>query len=77
MAWNSSPEVAAARNYSKKFNKDTVIILTVDPKNVEVVTYGRTKKLCVAASKFGDELLDACRHQFFEANEILEGKNNG
>lgn len=48
MAWNPEPEVAAARDYGKKFNKDKVVIIAVNEKSgqFEIITYGETKVKC-------------------------------
>jgi len=64
----SDLQVDIARDYAKKFNKNVVIVLTVDGERVE-----QTKESCVAARSFADDLLDACKHRFFEANGIFEG----
>ncbi len=56
MAWNPEPEVAFAREYGKKFNKDKVIILGIDEAKgtFELVSYGKTKEKCAEAKKTAD-----------------------
>jgi len=58
MSWNPSPEVAAARDYGKKFNKDKVIILGIDELKgtFEIISYGKTKEKCSEAKKIADDL---------------------
>lgn len=47
MAWNPSPEVAAARDFGNKFNGNRVVIVwTTDDGRIGYASYGRTKKLC-------------------------------
>jgi len=58
MAWNPSPKVDCAREYGKKFNKKMVIIISTDGDTVEVVSYGKTKKLCNDAKRTADYLFD-------------------
>lgn len=56
MAWNPSPQVAAARDFGKKFSKEQVIILSIDLKanTLELSTYGETKYLCADAAQLGE-----------------------
>ena len=56
MAWNPTPQVAAARDYGKRFGRQQVIILALDRKEgtYEVVTYGETMALCAGAKRLGD-----------------------
>ena len=55
MAWNPSPEVAAARDFGRKFGKDIVLILALDEDEGEykIVTFGKTKALCRRADRLG------------------------
>ena len=55
MPWNPTPEVAAARDYAKKFVKDQVIIVSLNlaDQQISVVTYGETVSLCRAAKELG------------------------
>ena len=60
MAWNPCPEVAAARDFGKKFNSDRVVIVyTTRDNRVGLVTYGETKKLCDATKLLGDAAYQA------------------
>ncbi len=56
MAWNPSPEVAAARDFGTKFNADQVIIVYLKHSTNQMgsVTYGRTKALCDETKPLGD-----------------------
>ena len=52
MAWNPEPEVAAARDYAKKFNQEQVIIFHIDKDGrFGYASYGKTKKLCGETKK--------------------------
>ena len=61
MAWNPSPEVAAARDYAKKFGQDRVIIITVDHQTgtMGYVTYGKTRALCDDTQRLGEAAYQA------------------
>lgn len=61
MAWNPSPEVAAARDYGKKFNADRVIIIHVNETTGAngYVTYGKTRALCDDTQRLGEAALSA------------------
>ena len=55
MCQNSSPKVAMARDYSLKFNKEVVIVLSLnDQEELEVVSYGKTKPFCRCAKYLGN-----------------------
>lgn len=58
MAWNPSPEIAALRDFSEKFDRPVVVAfsLTPDGNRFHVTTYGKTKQLCKLAGSFGDEI---------------------
>jgi len=63
MAWNPSPEVAAARDFGNKFNAKQVIILyiTETPQGdaIAYASYGKTRKLCDGAVPIADAAFDA------------------
>lgn len=61
MAWNPSPTVAAARDFGDRFEKQQVIIISVDVDNytLQMVSYGKTKQLCADAKRIGDVAYDA------------------
>jgi hypothetical protein len=63
MAWNPSPEVAAARDFGKKFDADQVIIVYMKHKTRQMgsVTYGRTMELCRDTKPLGDIAYQAVR----------------
>ena len=57
MAWNPSPKVAAARDFGKRFQKSTVIIISIDDDGgCEYVSYGKTRMLCDEAKRLGDKI---------------------
>lgn len=58
MAWNPSPKVAVARDFSKQFNCDKVYIIAVNENRgqFEVVSYGSTKKKCDEADKHAKDI---------------------
>ena len=66
MAWNTSPEVAAARDFGKKFNAKRVIILRVNEDNsFGYVSYGKTRELCDQTRDLAEKIMPV-----FE-NELL------
>lgn len=65
MAWNPSPKVGAAREFGKEFDKELVIILSVDRDGrLEYASYGKTKAKCYQAKRLVDLAFTA----------IMEGK---
>lgn len=59
MAWNPSPEVAAARDAASKLNAGAAIILYWTGKgHVGMASYGKNTKCCKVAGLIGDELFD-------------------
>lgn len=64
MPWNPSPKVAVARDYSLKFNKEMVIIISINNDQLGCVTYGKTKKLCKEAEVLGDIAYDAIYREY-------------
>ena len=63
MAFNPSPQVAAARDFAKQFGKDIVIICHVQesPEGIEVgyASYGKDPARCNLGKKLGDIAYDA------------------
>jgi len=60
MAWNPSPEVAAARGFGKRFNYNKVYIIGVNELTgkFEIISYGENKQQCSEAKKCADRLFD-------------------
>ena len=69
MAWNPEPEVAAARDFGKKFNKPIVVIVAISDTKLQVTTYGQTIQLCGMAAKIGDVAYDAIMEYMDEGGE--------
>lgn len=63
MAWNPSPEVAAARDIAAKLDADQVIVVYINrrTKKMGSITYGRTRALCDATKPLGDAAYQAVR----------------
>ena len=61
MAWNPSPKVADCRTIARKWGYPEVIIIALDEitGQVEMATYGETRKLCASAKDKGDAAFDA------------------
>ncbi len=61
MAWNPHPEVAAARDFGKKFGKDRVIIIHVNDATGDMgyASYGRTRALCDDTKRLADATFEA------------------
>ena len=54
MAWNPGPEVAACRDFGKKFGADRVVIIwTTEAGQCGMASYGSTKKLCDQTKPIG------------------------
>ena len=61
MPFNPEPEVSAARDYGKKFNKDLVIIISVNTEawDMKFASYGEDKKKCKSAQHLANIAYDA------------------
>ena len=60
MAFNPSPEVAAARDFGKKFGADQVVILfRLKDGRLGYASYGETRALCDRAREWADVAMDA------------------
>lgn len=71
MAWNPCPEVAAARDFGKKFNASLRVIVYMTKDNrVGLVTYGETKNLCDETKALGEAAYDAFRDAVIEADSF-------
>lgn len=70
MAWNPAPEVAAARDFGKKFDAEQVVIIHLNRTKGQmgVVTYGKTVQLCNATKPMGDHAYQAVR-EYISENE--------
>lgn len=66
MAWNTTPEVAMARDLAKKLGVDQVMIVTInyDREQMGLITYGKTRELCAHAKTLGDAAYGAVREAF-------------
>lgn len=56
MAWNPSPEVAAARDFGEKFGDTQVIILRINrvKGTIGYTSWGKTRQLCDDAKRLAD-----------------------
>ena len=64
MAWNPSPQVAAARDYARKFGGNRVIILTVYRNGqVGYASYGETMALCDEARDLAEVAMAEVEHE--------------
>ncbi len=64
MAFNPSPQVAAARNFAKQFRKQQVIIIAIGDGMMEYASYGETPNLCADTRKLADIAYDALMDEF-------------
>lgn len=46
MAWNPEPQIAALREFSRRFDRPMVVAWSID-------TFGKNKGLCAVAARFG------------------------
>ena len=68
MAWNPSPEVAAARDFGKRFGATRVVIFyTLPDGRVGYASYGKTRALCTSAYHLAETTFSA-----FEAEALAE-----
>lgn len=75
MAWNPTPEVAAARDFAAKFGCDRVIILFTTPaQKMGFASYGATTALCDETKTLADRAYDAV---FQEFHRKARGANPG
>ena len=56
MAWNPSPEVAAARDAARKLGADRAVIFYTKGQQFGVASYGETMAKCAEAKKIGDAI---------------------
>lgn len=61
MAWNPTPEVAALRDYAKRFGGEYIVLIHINEREEKmgVVTYGETREKCGRAKKLGDVAYNA------------------
>lgn len=73
MAWNPSPKVADCREIARKWGKQQVIVLAVDPVagTLEMATYGQTRELCAEAKRLGDHAYQAVMDHY--EDDVLPG----
>ena len=65
MAWNPSPQVAAARDFGEKFRADRVIIYYVrEDGTYGYASWGKRKALCDEAGKVADDVFEEIGHKF-------------
>jgi len=65
MAWNPSPEVAAARDFGKQFGADRVVIYyTLPDGRYGYASYGKTKELCKQARTEATSIMGAMGEAF-------------
>jgi len=63
MAWNPSPEVAAARDAAKALNNAPIVVLLylTNDQRLGMASYGRTRELCKFAGELGDHCFEAMK----------------
>ena len=69
MAWekSASPEVLAARDYAKKFDREQVIILSIgNDMKIRTVSYGSSAYMCNVAKEHGDIVHEALLNYYDE-----------
>lgn len=73
MAWNPSPKVADCREIARKWGKQQVIVLAVDPVagTLEMATYGQTREHCAEAKRLGDYAYQAVMDHY--EDDVLPG----
>jgi hypothetical protein len=77
MAWNPSPEVAAARDIGNRFGFEQVIVVMLDDKGrMMTVTYGKTRVLCSCAEALGN-VASAAIEQHIEHLTTVSSKVRG
>lgn len=72
MAWNPAPEVAACRDFGKKFGANRVIIVyTLPDGRIGMASYGKTKELCAQTAPLGDAAFFAVRKAYEQQCDIF------
>jgi hypothetical protein len=65
MAWNPSPEVAVAREFSSKFGADRVIIFYSKPDGTyHYASFGTDRQLCKEAGEVADSVFEQIGEAF-------------
>ncbi len=77
MAWNPSPEVAAARDFAKKFGYRRVIILFDNAAAIGFTSYGETSALCASANRIGNELWAPFEEALIKESRAALGSGEG
>lgn len=77
MAWNPSPEVAAARDFAKKFGAKRVIIMYDMGDKFGAASYGETKTLCASAKRILEFLWRPFQEAVVEGNDRLYWEKSG
>ncbi len=64
MAWNPSPQVAAARDYGTKFGcKQVIVYFVQDDGRVGYASWGKTRELCASAKVIADNVFDMVEYE--------------
>jgi hypothetical protein len=72
--WKQNPEIMAARDYAKKFNRKAVIIFSFDGHCFWMHSYGENGEICKKAGRLGSniyDLLNSGRIDMYELTESL------
>lgn len=74
---NPCPEVAAARDFGKRFNASRVVITYVtEDGQIGYASYGKTQKLCADTKRLADAMhktaMDWFETEEFIDNEVLQ-----
>lgn len=66
MPFNPSPQVAAARDFGRKFGADLVIILHINSAKSQIgyASYGQTPGKCDLAEALAETAYDAIKKEF-------------
>jgi hypothetical protein len=78
MAWNPDPKVADCREIARRWNQEQVIVLALDGEGrLQLVTYGRTRKLCDCAWALGQEAFEAIQARIRKAEREMGDARRG
>ncbi len=74
--WRSNTEILAARRYCEQFCRRAVIVVSFlgqGCRGLKVVSYGRDRRLCEAASKVAEAIYVALREGDIDMEELGNG----
>jgi len=77
MTWNPAPEIAALRDFGKRFGADRAVIVYTKPSGeIGMASYGKTKVLCDRTKPIGNKLFEKAQELFAEDDSYADWPRN-